>query len=113
MSKLNILWTNDNLITAELMVFMYAGNAKRNNWFDEITLTIWGATAKLSAENKMIQGYIKMMIDLGIKVYACKSCADELGATPILEELGVVVYYMGTALTDMIKAGDGEYLLSI
>jgi len=28
-SKLNILWTNDNLVTSEFMVFMYGINANK------------------------------------------------------------------------------------
>jgi hypothetical protein len=50
-NKLYILWTNDNFITAEKMVFMYGINAKKRDWWDEVTLIIWGATAKLVSEN--------------------------------------------------------------
>jgi len=40
--KLNILWTNYNLITAEKMVFMYGINSKRNKWWDDVTIILWG-----------------------------------------------------------------------
>ena len=103
MQKLDILWTNADEITSELMVFMYAGNAKRNRWWDEVTLIIWGATAKLCAENDYILHSVKNLMESGVVVKACKACADELGATAALESIGVDVCYMGMPLTDIIK----------
>ena len=58
-NRLYILWTNDNVITAENMVFMYATNALVHGWWEEVTLIIWGATAKLVCENTAIQGKIR------------------------------------------------------
>ena len=46
-NRLYILWTNDNVITAENMVFMYATNALVHGWWEEVTLIILGAAAKL------------------------------------------------------------------
>ena len=112
MQKLSILWTNADLITSELMVFMYAGNAKRNELWDEVTLIIWGATAKLCAENDYILHSVKNLIDSGVKVQACKACADEIEATEKLEQIGVEVMYYGVALTDIIK-DDNNYLITI
>lgn len=43
---LHILWTNDNFITSEKMVFMYGINAKRMGLWDEITIIIWGGNHK-------------------------------------------------------------------
>ena len=57
--KLNILWTNYNLITAEKMVFMYGINSKRNKWWDDVTIILWGTTVQLVNENKKIQGLIE------------------------------------------------------
>lgn len=41
-NKLHILWTNDNPITAELMVVMYATNAMKYKMWENITVIIWG-----------------------------------------------------------------------
>ncbi|MCK5128863.1 MAG: DsrE family protein [Clostridiales bacterium] len=103
MQKLYILWTNADVVTSELMVFMYAGNAKRNGWWDEVTLIIWGATAKLCKDNEYMLLSVKNLMDSGVSVVACKACADELGATKKLEEIGVDVIYMGVELTNIIK----------
>lgn len=108
-NKLNILWTNDNLITAEKMVFMYGINAIPNGWWDEITIILWGATVKLAAENEMVQNLIKEAQDAGVHVSACKGCADQLGVTKTLEGLDVEVVYWGEPLTEILKT-DGKLL---
>jgi hypothetical protein len=49
------LWTNDNRITADKMVFMYAINSLIHGWWEKVTLIIWGAPAKLVSEDVNIQ----------------------------------------------------------
>ncbi|MCG6879306.1 MAG: DsrE family protein [Deltaproteobacteria bacterium] len=108
---LYILWTNADLITAEKMVFMYGINARLKKWWEKVTLIIWGATTKLSAENPEIQKKIKAAMDAGVHVTACKACADQLGATEALLKMNVEVIYWGEPLTDILK--DDEALLTI
>ena len=108
---LYILWTNDNVITAEKMVFMYAINAKRYGWWENVTLVIWGATAKLVAENGRIQELIAEARENGVYVTACKACSDQLGVSEILEGHDIDVQYLGTALTNVLK--NDEKLISI
>jgi len=107
--KLNILWTNDNLITSEKMVFMYGINAKNKHWWDDITIILWGATVKLASENLMIQKLIKDAQDAEVHVSACKGCADQLGVTTTLEDLDIEVIYWGEPLTEILKT-DGKLL---
>ena len=40
---LNILWTNADPLTSHNMVVMYATNAILRQWWDEVTVIIWGA----------------------------------------------------------------------
>lgn len=110
-NKLTILWTNDNVITAEKMVFMYGINAKSQGWWDEVTIIIWGATVKLVAENKMIQDLIEEAKLEGVHITACKGCADQLGLTEILKGIDLEVIYQGPPLTQILK--DDEKLLTI
>lgn len=109
--KLNILWTNTDPITAEKMVFMYAINGKVNNWWEEITLIIWGGTVKLAAEDPIIQEKIRMALHIGVHVTASKACADQLEVSEDLEALGVEIKYWGQGLTDILKID--EKLLTI
>jgi len=103
-NSLNVLWTTDNLITIEKMVFMYTHNAKLLGWWDDVTLIIWGASAKLVGENEEVQDKIREMVESGVKVDACKACADALGVSEKMESLGVVVKYYGEPLTEILKA---------
>jgi hypothetical protein len=111
MSKLNILWTNASEITADKMVFMYAINSLRLNWWDEVQLIIWGEPAKLITTSDKIRQNIIDAKEAGVHVTACKKCADDLGATDTLLELGVEVIYWGEGLTKILK--DDEKLLTV
>jgi len=101
--KLVILWTSDNPELAKTMVFMYAHNAKRNSWFKEVTLIIWGPSAKLAAENEEIQKEIARMAESGVKIEVCISCARMYGVDDKLRQLGYDVRGMGAPLTDYLK----------
>jgi len=110
-NKLYILWTNDNFITSEKMVFMYGINAKKQNWWKDVTIIIWGATAKLVSENATIQNLIKEAQSEGVHISACRACADQLGVTEILDDLNIEVIYWGQPLTQILK--DNEKLITI
>jgi len=103
--SLFILWTSNQPETFDEMVFMYAFNAKKNNWWSEVTVVIWGASARLAGSDELVQLKIKEMIEGGVKVEACKACADDLGVSAKLESLGVVVKYWGQPLTKILKSG--------
>ena len=108
---LYILWTNGDPITAEKMVFMYATNAMIKGWWKKVTLIIWGAPTRLCSENSGIQAKVKEALEAGVHCTACKACADQLGATEILEQMNVEVKYWGDPLTKLLKSG--ETLLTI
>jgi hypothetical protein len=101
--ELLILWTNDNLGTSINMVLMYAENAKLQGWWEDITLLIWGSTAKLVAENPDIQNYIKNVKKADVRVIACRQCAENYNVVENIEKQGIEVFYTGQFLTDWIK----------
>ena len=43
------------------------------------------------------------MVDTGVKVEACKACADQLESSEVLESIGVDVKYWGEPLTKIMK----------
>ena len=104
-NKLAVLWTSGDPDVAEKMAFMYTYNAKKQGWFDEVVLIIWGPSAKLAAENKMIQDYIKKMQEAGVKIEACLYCAKMYEVDEKLAEMGVDVKGMGVPLSDYLKEG--------
>lgn len=104
-NKLVVLWTSDDPDVAEKMAFMYTYNAKRQGWFDEVVLIVWGPSSKLAAENEMIQDYLKKMKDAGVKLESCLYCAKMYGVDEKLKTLGIDVKGMGVPLSDYLKKG--------
>ncbi len=101
--SLVVLWTSGDKEVATKMVFMYTLNAKKMNWWKAVILIVWGPSAKLLSEDAELQKKITEMKNEGIKLEACKACADQYGVSSILENLGIEVKYMGVPLTDYIK----------
>ncbi|MBS5522845.1 MAG: DsrE family protein [Clostridiales bacterium] len=103
--RLNILWTNADPLTSHNMVMMYAINSLTHQWWDEVTVIIWGATAKYVAEDENIQEKIRMAMHVGVKFSACIACAENLGVKKQLEDLGMEVIPWGDPLTRLISSG--------
>lgn len=100
-----LLWTCSDREVAEKMVFMYTLNGKLRDWWSEITLIIWGPSAKLLVEDEDLSAYILKIKEAGVQVIACKACADSYHVTEKLENLGIDVKYMGEALTVYLQEG--------
>lgn len=103
--KLVIVWTSGDRDVALKMVFMYTLNAKNRGWWEDITLVVWGPSAKLLTEDQELQEYMGRIIEAGVSVRACKGCADQYGVSDKLEKLGITVLYIGKELTNYIKEG--------
>jgi hypothetical protein len=101
-----MLWTNAQKQTVHNMVFMYSVNSMLHGWWDEVTVLIWGEPARLSAEDAEVQADIARAKEAGVRVIACKACAENLGTVDALEKQGVEVFYTGVFLTDWLKSGD-------
>jgi len=103
--RLTILWTNADPLTARKMVLLYALNAKRNGWWDEVTVLVWGGPARLIAEDEEVRLAVEQNIASGVFFTACKKCSDDLGVSGQLEALGIETKYWGVGLTELIKSG--------
>jgi hypothetical protein len=90
---------------------MYTVNSLLKNWWEKVTLIVWGATAKLVSEDENIQKMVKKALEAGVHISACKACADQLGVTDTLEKLNIEVKYWGMPLTEILK--NEETLLTI
>lgn len=103
--KLAVLWVSGDRDVAEKSCLMYTHAAKRNGWFDEVVLIVWGASSSLLARDAAIQEKVKAMMADGVILEACISCSDMLGVTEQLLDLGIDVKGMGVPLTDYLKSG--------
>jgi len=103
MKKLLIVWKTNNEVDIHNFVVPYAYNAKRNDWFDDVEVLIWGASQEIVRDDAVVQQRVKNLIKNGIVVYACKMCASNTNAVEVLEELGVIVRFTGDFLSDRLK----------
>lgn len=103
--KLVVVWTSGDPYVAERVALMYTHAAKTAGWFKDVTLIIWGPSAKLTSENLKIQEKLKAMQKDGVIIEACIACANAYGITDELKKLGYDVKGMGKPLTDYLKSG--------
>ena len=104
-NKLLVIWSSADREVALHNVFMYTHNAKKRGWWEEVRLLLWGPSDTLLAHDAELQDHIRLMLADGVEVMACKACSDRLGMTEALEQIGINVFYVGTALTEMLKEG--------
>lgn len=103
-NKLVVVWTSGDPYVAERVALMYTHAAKTAGWFKDVTLIIWGPSAKLAAENLKIQEKLKAMKKDGVVIEACIACANAYKVTDELKKLGFDVKGMGKPLTDYLKS---------
>jgi hypothetical protein len=106
MNKLNVLWTTSERDVALRMIFIYLLDAKSMGWWDEITLIVWGPSAKLLAEDRLIQREVDFLLQSGITVIACQGCTEAYGVTEKISSLGIEVKFMGEPLTAILKSDE-------
>jgi hypothetical protein len=102
--KLAVLWTSGDADVAHRVAFMYAHNAKKVGWFDEVTLIVWGPSQRILVGDKELQAKVKAMQEDGVIVEACIACAMEYGVVDQLKALGITVRGMGVPLTNYLKS---------
>jgi hypothetical protein len=102
-ARLAVVWVSGDAEVAHRACLMYTHNAKTRKWFDEVTLIVWGPSARLLAADKELQAKVRAMAADGVRLEACQACADGYGVSDQLRKLGVDVRYMGQPLSEMLK----------
>ena len=96
------------LSTAEkdkaLTGIMYAKNAQKNNWVDEVRVFFFGPFENLVCQDDDVIQAASELLDYQTPI-ACKFLSDKSGASDKLEELGFNVQFVGSLISDSIKAG--------
>jgi hypothetical protein len=100
-----VFWASGDPEVAEKACLMYASAARKNKWFDEVILIVWGPSQKLLIENQNLKEKVAAMQKDGIIVQACVSCSDMYGVTDQLKVCEIDVRRMGVPLTKYLKRG--------
>jgi hypothetical protein len=102
--ELVVVWTSGDREVALKMIFMYTFNSKRFKWgWKNVTLVVWGPSAKLLVEDRELQEHIVDLKEKGVNLLACKKCSDMYHVSADLRRLGIEVKYMGKPLTDYLR----------
>lgn len=104
-NKLVLVWSSDDPMVAERVALMFPHAAQKSKWFSEVTLVIWGPSAKLIAGDATLQKKISEMQTDGVKVEACIACATAYGVADKLKSLNYNVLPMGEPLANYLKRG--------
>ena len=100
-----VLWVSGDRDVAEKSCLMFTHAAKRNGWFDEVVLIVWGSSSRLLAEDEELQEKITAMKEDGVILEACIACSNMLGVTEELKNLDIDVKGMGVPLANYLKKG--------
>ena len=83
---------------------LYAKNAQKNKWIDDVRVIFFGPFENLVCEDDEVIQAASELLDFETPI-ACKFLSDKSGTSDKLEELGFNVEYVGTLISDSIKAG--------
>jgi len=83
---------------------LYAKNAQKNKWVDDVRIIFFGPFENLVCEDDDVIKAASELLDYQTPI-ACKFLSDRSGTSDKLTELGFNVEYVGALISDSIKAG--------
>ena len=83
---------------------MYARNAQARNWLEDVKVVFFGPSEKLIVQDEDCLSEALEVASLG-ETFACKAISDNDKVSEAIEELGIKVEYVGSIVSDFIKAG--------
>ena len=108
--RLVVVWSSGDPEVAENVCLMYTHAAAKYDWFDAVTLVVWGPSADLLAGSPQLQAKVRAMQEDGVRARACVVCAENYGVAGDLRGLGLEVKSMGRPLTRYLKDRDVRVL---
>ena len=84
---------------------MFAVNALKHGWLEDVKLFIFGPAEELLLRDAEIQSLMKEYQGMEETVVACKFIAERDGISEELAALGVRVEFVGKIISDLIKDG--------
>ena len=87
------------------MGLVYARNVVAQGWMEDMRLFFFGPSEVTIATDPDLQKLVKTIVEEGTVPRACKWCSDKYGVSDMLEELGCVVEYIGSPVSEAIREG--------
>jgi hypothetical protein len=84
---------------------MYAINALKHGWLEDVKLFFFGPAEKLLLKDAELQRMLKEYQLMEESAVACKFIADGDGTSQGIAALGVRVEFVGRLISDLIKDG--------
>ncbi|KON30787.1 hypothetical protein AC482_02995 [miscellaneous Crenarchaeota group-15 archaeon DG-45] len=102
-SKLLVIIASGERETARTGL-MYARNALRNGWMEDVKVVFFGPSESLVVEDDEVAGMARDVALAG-ESFACKAISDREGLSEGIGRLGVKVEYVGSIISNLIKDG--------
>ena len=83
---------------------MYARNAIKHRWLDDVKVIFFGPSERLIAENEKIAKRAQEIAKLS-ECVACKHISDKESLSSNLAKLGIKIEYVGPIISNLIKNG--------
>lgn len=84
---------------------MYAVNALKNEWMEEVKLIFFGPAEKLLLSDPGMQDFLKQYLELKGEAVACKFISDRDETSVKIGKLGVKIEFVGKMISDLVKDG--------
>ncbi len=83
---------------------MYAKNALKNDWLDDLVVVFFGPSEKLIVEDQQINEYAQELSEES-ECLACKYISERDEISEDIEGLGIEIEYVGAVISDLINDG--------
>ena len=84
---------------------MYAVNALKHGWMEEVKLFFFGPAQALLLEDPKLQLLVESYQEEDESAIACKFVADQEGIAEALDDLNLRVEYVGEQISTLINSG--------
>ncbi|MHA1585193.1 MAG: DsrE family protein [Promethearchaeota archaeon] len=106
MNRMFIIVSNADPRIMTDVAFPYVRNASRNGWMNSIRLILWGPSQKSIVQALELKAAIMDLLkEDHVEIWACKQCSEDYQISDKLEQLGVIIKYIGEDISEMLKEG--------
>lgn len=84
---------------------MYALNAMKHGWLEDVKLVLFGPAEQLFLEDPDFQDLVRQFMELAKTPLACRYLSDREGTSERLRDLGLDVQFVGAPISEAIREG--------